>query len=131
MTIKTLTLATAVLVTAAGVASAQSPGRSYGPGHGWSHGHSGADIDWNQWRQKRRIEMGRRDGSLTAHEYRLLIEEQRRIQDLESRFKRDGRLSPDELAVLRRAQTAASRHIYEERHDRDTRRRGWFGWGWR
>ena len=127
MTIKTTTLAIAVLIAATGAANAQSPGRGYGPGYGY--GHSGDDIDWNQWRQKRRIEMGRRDGSLTAHEYRMLIEEQRRIQALEARFRRDGRLSPEELAILRRAQSAASRHIYEERHDGDTRRRGWFGWG--
>ncbi|HRD74453.1 MAG TPA: hypothetical protein PK264_00720 [Hyphomicrobiaceae bacterium] len=129
MKLKTLTLAAALVVAATGVASAQSPGRGHGPGYGYGPGHSGGDIDWNQWQQKRRIEMGRSDGSLSPHEYRALIEEQRRIQDLEARFKRDGRLSADELATLRRAQSAASRNIYEERHDRDTARRGWFGWG--
>jgi hypothetical protein len=81
-------------------------------------------IDRREHNQERRIERGVHDGSLTRREYYRLEAEQSRIRAMEARARRDGYVSPYERYQLRRAQDEASRHIYEERHDRD-------GWGWR
>jgi hypothetical protein len=93
-------------------------------------GSSSNDIDRTQANQAARINQGLRDGSLTRREAADLIAEQRRIQALESAAKRDGHLSRSERAEIERAQNSASRHIYQERHDSESRNRRW-GWGWR
>lgn len=90
---------------------------------------SGSGIDRRQWNQERRIEHGLRGGSLTRQEYWRLKQEQRRIRALENWAWRDGYLTPYERNRLRRAQHAASRHIYHERHDGDNRGgRRWGRW---
>jgi D-alanyl-D-alanine carboxypeptidase len=88
-------------------------------------------IDRRQAEQARRIEQGQRSGSLTARESADLRAEQARITELERRAKADGVVTRREAQVLDRAQDAASRHIYQEKHDRETARDGgrsrWFG----
>jgi hypothetical protein len=91
-----------------------------------AYGTSTRDIDAAQANQERRIQQGLRDGSLTRREAAGLVEEQRRIQQLESRAKADGHVSRYEHDQIRRAQQNASHHIYQERHDSE--RRGWRRW---
>jgi uncharacterized membrane protein YebE (DUF533 family) len=91
-------------------------------------GFSTPEIDSRQANQEQRIRQGLRDGSLTRYEAERLIAEQRRIQDMESAAKRDGYISRSERAAIDRAQDNASRHIYQERHDGESRHSRW---GWR
>jgi hypothetical protein len=110
---KRTVLAIALIVAGAGAANA--------------YGTSTRDIDAAQANQEARIRKGARDGSLTRGEAASLAAEQRRIQLLESRAKSDGVVSRREHDQIRRAQENAGRHIYQERHDSDTRssRRWW------
>lgn len=95
----------------------------------FAYGTSTREIDSRQAEQERRIRDGVRDGSLTRSETRGLVEEQRRIQTLENRAKADGRIDAREAAEIRRAQDAASKHIYQERHDSERRgSRRWWGY---
>ncbi len=113
MTLKTTIGALGVLIAGTTFAAA------YGP--------STPGIDGTQANQRWRIEKGLRDGSLTPSEYHRLMEEQRRIQMMESHARRDGYISPAERERIRRAQDAANQHIWQERHDSERRRT----WGWR
>lgn len=105
----------------------------------WGWGSSSNDIDRTQANQAARINQGLRDGSLTRREAAELAAEQRRIAAMESAAKRDGHLSRAERAEIERAQSSASRHIYQERHDSESRGRRWgwnsesrdSRWGWR
>jgi uncharacterized membrane protein YebE (DUF533 family) len=96
-----------------------------GAANAW--GTSTREIDATQANQESRIRDGIRDGSLTRREATNLIEEQRRIQTLESRAKADGVITRGEREQISRAQQNASRHIYQERHDSE-RRTGWRRW---
>ena len=91
-------------------------------------GTSNSSIDRTQANQEARIREGLRDGSLTRREAADLAAEQRRIQAMESAAKRDGAVTRSEQAAIQRAQEAAGRHIYQERHDNETRLSRW---GWR
>ncbi len=88
---------------------------------------SADEIDQRQASQERRIQQGVRSGELTRGEYYRLEAEQARIRTLEARAKADGRVDRYEAAQIRRTQDAASRHIYQEKHDTDRRwiRRWW------
>jgi hypothetical protein len=85
-------------------------------------------IDDRQAYQQRRIQEGVRSGEINRWEYRRLQAEQARIADLERRAKADGYLSSYERDRLRQAQNEASRHIYQESHDSERRRRWWRWW---
>ena len=78
-------------------------------------------IDAAQARQMQRIEQGRRSGQLTAAEYHRLVAEQHRIAQLERRAKADGVATRAERYQIRQAQRQASRHIFNEKHDRQAR----------
>lgn len=84
---------------------------------------SADQIDHRQHRQAKRIEQGVRSGQLTAHEAARLRAEQARINRLEHLAERDGHVNHYERARIRAAQHAASRHIYEEKHDGQNRNR--------
>jgi len=86
---------------------------------------SADQIDRRQAEQERRIQQGVRSGELTRGEYRQLEAEQARIREMERRAKADGHVDRAERARIEAAQNAASRHIYQEKHDSETRR-GWF-----
>lgn len=85
-------------------------------------------VDYRQARQADRIEQGLRNGSLTRHEAARLKAEQERIAALERQAERDGRLTREERARLNAAQNHASRNIYSEKHDYESRHRGWNRW---
>jgi uncharacterized membrane protein YebE (DUF533 family) len=112
-------IATAALVTLTTLTATSSA---------FAWGSSTREIDSRQANQEQRIRQGLRDGSLTRYEAERLIAEQRRIQAMESAATRDGRITAAERAAIGRAQDQASRHIYQERHDGETR---YSRWGWR
>lgn len=95
-----------------------------------AYGTSTREVDSRQAQQEQRIRDGVRDGSLSRRETRELVNEQRHIQHLESKVKADGVVTRGEAAELRRAQDNASKHIYQERHDSDTRNRFGFRRWW-
>lgn len=79
-------------------------------------------IDQRQARDAQRIEEGRRSGQLTAREYTQLKTEQARISAMERAAKADGVVTRHEARAIADAQDAASRHIYQEKHDGETAR---------
>ena len=88
------------------------------------------EIDRRQQTQQRRLEAGFRSGQLTRGEYLRLQAEQARIAQVERRAERDGRIDPYERAWISRAQNEASRHIYVERHDGESRWNRWYRRWW-
>lgn len=85
-------------------------------------------IDTREANQEKRIQQGVRSGQLTRSEYYKLEAEQARIHQMERQAKADGYISPAERARINAAQNAASRHIYQEKHDGE--RRGYSGYRW-
>ncbi len=79
-------------------------------------------IDHRQDRQAQRIERGVSSGALTAPEARRLGREQARLTRAEARVTADGKVTPREAVALEKRQDAASRHIYRQKHDAQTRR---------
>ncbi len=67
--------------------------------------------------QQERIEQGLQSGQLTTREAAKLEGEESRMDKMESRALKDGKLSPDERARIGRAQNQVSRDIYGEKHD--------------
>lgn len=61
--------------------------------------------------QQTRIEAGLQNGSLNTREAGKLEREESRVDQLQARDMKDGKLSPRERAQLRRAQNQASRDI--------------------
>ena len=105
----------ATLIGSAGIASANDSYR------GWGWGWGSGTGERREARQEAAIEQGRRNGSLTASEYRQLQAEQANIDRLQNRARADGYVSNAERAQIRAAQNNAARHIYQETHDRDGR----------
>ena len=79
------------------------------------------NLDATQYRQQERIAEGRRNGSLTRHELFELEREQAQIRGLIQRARADGRVDPYERREIERAQDAASRRIFAEKHDSESR----------
>ncbi len=87
-----------------------------------------SSIDQRQNVQMERIFEGVRSGQLTRYEARELIQEQKRIDQLQRRYLADGRLDRGEWADLERRLDEASRDIRAEKHDDDRygyRRQAW------
>ncbi len=78
-------------------------------------------INQRMGNQAERISKGIQDGSLTNREAARLEREQARIGAEEKAFRSDGKLGKRERAKLRKGQDRASKHIYKERHDAQTR----------
>lgn len=96
--------------------------------HDWyGGGYGGNNIDRRQDRQEYRIQQGVRSGEITRREAYRLEREQAYIRHLERNAKADGYVSPYERDRIRAAQNSASRHIYQESHDRNQR---WFRRWW-
>ena len=92
--------------------------------HDW---YGGSNIDRRQAIQDYRIHQGVRSGEVTRREAYRLEREQAHIRHMERNAKADGYVSHYERDRIRAAQNAASRHIYQESHDRNQRwyRRWW------
>ena len=78
-------------------------------------------VNARQHRQHERIEQGVRSGQLTRQERKKLAAEQRAIRKEERAYKADGKLSKEERKDLQQDLNAASKHIYEEKHDAEHR----------
>lgn len=88
-------------------------------------------IDQRQARDAQRIEEGRRSGQLTAREFTQLKSEQARIASIERAAKADGVVTRHEARMIADAQDAASRHIYQEKHNGETvRAHRWYRRWW-
>jgi hypothetical protein len=74
-------------------------------------------VDKRQENQEKRIEHGINKGYLTPDEITKLSDQQKRIADMESSFKADGKLDGKEFKQLREELNAASRCIFAEKHD--------------
>lgn len=81
-----------------------------------------AGINRRQAHEQHRIYNGVRSGALTPHETYRLEREQARIARVEHRDRADGDgLSRRERANIARLQHRASRDIYHQKHDGQTR----------
>ena len=89
---------------------------------------SADEIDRRQYWQQQRIQDGVRSGELNRWEYRRMQEEQARIAAMERRAKADGYVDGYERAQIRQAQNDASRQIYREKHDGESRWSRWYRW---
>jgi len=78
-------------------------------------------VDHRQDRQEQRIDNGVSSGALTAPEARRLGREQARVARAESRAEADGKITPREAVALEKRQDVASRRIYRQKHDAQTR----------
>jgi len=82
-------------------------------------GTAEAGVNSRQAAQRARIAHNVRTGELTCREAARLSAEQARIRREEFRYRHnDGRLSAWERAELAREQNQASRHIFNQSHDR-------------
>ena len=80
------------------------------------------NINAREARQQLRIDQGIASGQLTYGETRRLEREQERIERTEDRYRDSGGgLSFRERVRLERDLNRASRDIYREKHDRETR----------
>lgn len=78
-------------------------------------------VNARQHNQHDRIAQGVRSGSLTKDEAQGLRTEQRSIRQEERQYKSDGALTRDERKDLHQDLNAASRNIYNEKHDAEVR----------
>jgi len=115
------------------------PGRAGGPGTNWENppgpkGGPGASpdrrvpravrdpgVNHRQAHQRGRIGQGVRSGELTKSETQELAAERRAIRQEEHAYKSDGRLTREERKDLHQDLNAASKNIYEEKHDTEKR----------
>ncbi|UXI67647.1 hypothetical protein [Tahibacter amnicola] len=79
-------------------------------------------VDARQAHQHHRIVAGEHSGQLTARESHALRSQQRHIRAFERNARADGYLGPAERIRLEQMQDRASRSIYRQKHDRQTRR---------
>lgn len=77
-------------------------------------------ADQRQANQRLRIRQGFAQGDLNRREMARLMAAQRMIRRGECFAKADGRVTRYERIRLHRMQQRASRHIYRERHDRQS-----------
>ncbi len=94
--------------------------------HGLRHGQRinqqrVAEINARQAQLQHRIEQGRRNGTLTRHEYRTLMSEQHYFSRVKQDFLSDGFLTPSEFRQLENGLETAARNIRIEKRDRNTR----------
>jgi hypothetical protein len=97
---KTLLIAGAALIGASAFASTATP-----------------VVTDRQENQASRINQGVASGELSKKETVQLRTEQRAIRAEKRAFKADGKVTHAERAQLRRDQKAASRHIYNKKHN--------------
>ncbi len=78
-------------------------------------------VNGRQDNQKDRIQQGVKSGSLTKGETKELVSDQKEIRQEEKEYKSDGTLTKDERVDLHKDQNAASKEIYQEKHDEEVR----------
>ena len=78
-------------------------------------------VNARQRAQRKRINEGVRSGELTRDEAVKLRQEQRAIRTEKRAYKADGKVTAAERKDLHQDLNAASKDIYQEKHDADTR----------
>jgi polyhydroxyalkanoate synthesis regulator phasin len=78
-------------------------------------------VNARQHVQRDRIGQGVRSGELTKQETKELAAEQRAIRKEEREYQSDGKLTKEERKDLHQDLNAASRNIYEQKHDAEKR----------
>jgi len=104
--IRTIALAAALLVAAAPALADSTP-----------------RLDQREARQVERIQQGWQSGELTRREAAGLARGQAKLRRMEHRAKSDGEVTSRERARLHHQANVQSRHIYRQKHDRQTRGR--------
>lgn len=80
-------------------------------------------VNHRQHHQQERIAQGVKSGELTKAEAKDLHGDQKEIRQEEKEFKSDGKLTKNERQELHQDQAAASKEIYQEKHDEQERPR--------
>ena len=80
-------------------------------------------VNQRQHNQHERIGQGVKSGELTKGEAKDLRGDQKEIRQEEQQFKSDGKMTKDERQELHQDQNAASKEIYQEKHDEQERPR--------
>ncbi|MDP3539259.1 MAG: hypothetical protein Q8S26_11225 [Azonexus sp.] len=75
-------------------------------------------VDQRQANQEQRIDQGVASGRLTQREANRLEHGQQRVDNMENRAKSDGVVTRHERSRLHQVQDTQSRHIYNQKHDR-------------
>lgn len=122
-------LATAIITAAILIAPAAYAGGGVGhAGPGARHHHAHAKpakrdpgVNHRQRHQQGRIHQGAHSGQLTKDERKTLAQEQKAIRQQERAYKSDGVLTRDERRDLHQDMNRASKNIYNEKHDAETR----------
>ena len=104
----------AVVLTLAGVLGVASASQA-------DAGTRDPGVNQRQHNQRDRIQQGAKSGELTRRETGRLAEEQRDIRQLERGYKSDGKLTEAERRDLHHEQNQASRDIYRQKHDEQSR----------
>jgi uncharacterized membrane protein YebE (DUF533 family) len=76
------------------------------------------NIDQRQANQQQRIDQGVKSGELTGKEAARLEKGQERVQNMETKAKADGKVTPKERERIENAQNKESKKIHKEKHDR-------------
>ncbi len=87
----------------------------------FANGTRDPGVNARQANQRERVQQGVKSGELTRHEARKVVEGQRDIRQLERAYKSDGKLTARERADLHHEQNQASRAIYRQKHDKQSR----------
>lgn len=74
-------------------------------------------IDRRESNQQKRIQQGVQSGALTPGETNALEKGQEHVQNLETKAKADGVVTPEEKARITAAQNRQSRKIYRLKHN--------------
>ena len=122
-------LATAIITAAILIApAAHAAGGAGHGGHGARHHHAHAKpakrdpgVNHRQQHQRGRIHQGAHSGQLTKDERKTLAQAQKGIRQQERAYKSDGVLTRDERKELHQDLNQASKNIYNEKHDVETR----------
>lgn len=80
------------------------------------------NVNAREHRQKERVEQGVRSGQLTKDEAKKLRAQQREIRQEEKQYRADGKFTKEERKDVQRDLNQASKDIYKEKHDAETRK---------
>jgi len=83
--------------------------------------YANSPINKREQIQRERIQQGVKSGELTRPEARSLRVEEAKLRVAEARVKRDGVVTPREALRVNRRLNAASRDIFRQKHDRQSR----------
>ena len=78
-------------------------------------------IDKRQQRLDRRIAQGEAKGQISAQEAARLKARQQKIEGMKQAARADGKVTAAERKSINQAQTAQSRHVYNQRRDGNKR----------